>query len=700
MPNRIFIRLAMILALLPLFIGERGHDAISDALMVDKSMLEVVWPRKMNPIHMVVVFTKFKGELPEITSPPSWASTIFDGSPTSVNHYFDTVSFGQVKVTGEVLPTVYEMPRMKEYYGSFQYGFTQYSEDALQVIDNDRTINFAHFDNDGPDGVPGSRDDDGYVDYMVLVPITIPYNFISGNATGVATLALTYSNMLFTSLDSDSLGRTIKADTYSGCITTGQNERIVKGSICHEYMHSLGAVDLYDTSSSDEETESAGIGFWDIMSLGTMGWNWAGIQMTPSAFTRAKLGWAGINNEKLITIYGIQKNIKITDVSQPGGRVYRIGVLNNQSEYFLVEFRRNDNGNPYDQQMPTGGLFIWHVLDWSTISNAREEMKRCDLESPDGLYEDAGYPLGLVKNPDGGRDNLDFWSKASWYVNLHAGNTGDATDAFDGVRYRTFGPYTNPNSNSAINEDETGVEIYNIRREGDHMLFDVNTAPFIDFTQFSYPLIGTAFNRFNSIFDPEKKVSKPTAYLVSYQNSQKIDELVVVTPKGFAQEDTSGKDPSEIQSLIEHYLLGGTMETVSGFLIRTNMEPSFYSDEMAGYGITASDLQTEKTPVFVQKVYLDSTIEDSQPMEIHLYQNYPNPFNAETMITYTMTKPQTVKIDLYSIIGQRIRSIDQGYREAGTYQYRFSADGLSSGVYLFRITGETISETRKLVYLR
>jgi len=54
----------------------------------------------------------------------------------------------------------------------------------------DADIDFARFDNDGPDGVPDSGDDDGVVDAVFIAMSSVPANFLLGSATGIRGLQL------------------------------------------------------------------------------------------------------------------------------------------------------------------------------------------------------------------------------------------------------------------------------------------------------------------------------------------------------------------------------------------------------------------------------------------------------------------------------------------------------------------------------
>ncbi|UCD38784.1 MAG: T9SS type A sorting domain-containing protein [Fidelibacterota bacterium] len=83
--------------------------------------------------------------------------------------------------------------------------------------------------------------------------------------------------------------------------------------------------------------------------------------------------------------------------------------------------------------------------------------------------------------------------------------------------------------------------------------------------------------------------------------------------------------------------------------------------------------------------------------------NYPNPFNPDTRISYTLSEPNMVRVSIYNIAGQLVRSFDQGYQPAGTYSVLWdgtTADGIpaSSGIYLYRIqSGHDVFTQRMLL---
>jgi hypothetical protein len=232
------------------------------------------------------------------------------------------------------------------------------------------------------------------------------------------------------------------------------------------------------------------------------------------------------------------------------------------------------------------------------------------------------------------------------------------------------------------------------------MLFDINTAPFIDWSKVKFPLIGTGFNRFNLVYRDLPSIEKSSVvYLVNYDDSRKPEELVTVSDDSLSIFDVSEAGQPELQALIETAILGADPEVPNALITRQNISTEEFTGILARYGLGNAYDSEGRAPVWVQRVSAPSSAGD-HPAELRLYQNYPNPFNAETIISYMLVKGQKVSIDLFSITGQKIRSIEQGYREAGSPQVTLKAEGLSSGVYMYRISGETVSETRKFVFMR
>jgi len=88
------------------------------------------------------------------------------------------------------------------------------------------------------------------------------------------------------------------------------------------------------------------------------------------------------------------------------------------------------------------------------------------------------------------------------------------------------------------------------------------------------------------------------------------------------------------------------------------------------------------------------------PLCISLSQNYPNPFNPSTNIRYQITNNRFVLIKIYDITGKEITTLVNEKQSPGTYEVKFDADNLPSGVYLYKLNAGDYSETKKMILLK
>ena len=88
------------------------------------------------------------------------------------------------------------------------------------------------------------------------------------------------------------------------------------------------------------------------------------------------------------------------------------------------------------------------------------------------------------------------------------------------------------------------------------------------------------------------------------------------------------------------------------------------------------------------------------PKEFALKQNYPNPFNPTTTIEYDLPKAAQVKIEIYNLLGKRVKTVLNIYKNAGRHKFIFDSNNLASGVYLYRIEAGTYTNSKKMILLR
>ncbi|MBN1447452.1 MAG: T9SS type A sorting domain-containing protein [Bacteroidetes bacterium] len=87
------------------------------------------------------------------------------------------------------------------------------------------------------------------------------------------------------------------------------------------------------------------------------------------------------------------------------------------------------------------------------------------------------------------------------------------------------------------------------------------------------------------------------------------------------------------------------------------------------------------------------------PTSLMLEQNYPNPFNPSTVIRYALPEAAAVRLTVYNSLGDLVRTIVDGRRDAGMHAVTFDASTLPSGLYVYelRVGGERL--TRKMLLL-
>ena len=96
---------------------------------------------------------------------------------------------------------------------------------------------------------------------------------------------------------------------------------------------------------------------------------------------------------------------------------------------------------------------------------------------------------------------------------------------------------------------------------------------------------------------------------------------------------------------------------------------------------------------------VSETTADS-PESFRLLQNYPNPFNPTTTIRYELPKGSYVTLRVYDLLGRVIRTLVDGYQDAGYRSLTFNAGNLPSGIYFYSLRTGSFSDTKRLMILK
>ena len=144
---------------------------------------------------------------------------------------------------------------------------------------------------------------------------------------------------------------------------------------------------------------------------------------------------------------------------------------------------------------------------------------------------------------------------------------------------------------------------------------------------------------------------------------------------------SAGMDPEPVQNALVELI--DQADTSRSFNSKT--------DEKGHYTIQLTE--TAIGDVSVQK-----------PGAFQLFQNYPNPFNPSTVITYECPHPADVRIEIYNILGQKIKTLYDGFQSnlLGRVIWDGTNDlgqGVSAGVYIYSLTSENIRINKKMLLL-
>jgi M6 family metalloprotease-like protein len=384
---------------------------------------------------------------------PKFHRTVYDAAffgahagvgPYSVARYYREVSLGSFTFTGETTPWI-RLPRSRASYvdgdaHDVWHRYGKFARDLLRRAEG--IVDWRRYDNDGPDGVPDSGDDDGAVDIAVLLQPGSEYGCGPDSLRGFRetgyrlSLLPGWNGQPYVTSRVGARGTPIVIDDFVGASAVAcQGDEIVPTRVnipIHEIGHVLGLPDLYDYDGS-----SFGVGGWDVMGI------WVAPPARPphfGAWARERLGWAAVRR---IATAG---RVELAPVAR-GGEVVRIDL--NAREYVLLEYRAAAGA---DASAPGTGLVVWHVND--AVLETRHW----------GVNDDEGRPGVRVLQADG-RDDL-----------AARANVGDAGDPFPGSSSVIAISDASIPWLRASDSLPTAIRIDRIANVGDRLVFHVTFA--------------------------------------------------------------------------------------------------------------------------------------------------------------------------------------------------------------------------------
>lgn len=88
------------------------------------------------------------------------------------------------------------------------------------------------------------------------------------------------------------------------------------------------------------------------------------------------------------------------------------------------------------------------------------------------------------------------------------------------------------------------------------------------------------------------------------------------------------------------------------------------------------------------------------PNQAELNQNFPNPFNPSTEISYALSSPEFVSLEVFDISGRKVATLVNGIKTEGRHAARWNANSAASGIYLYRLKTSEQLFTRLMVLIK
>ena len=335
-------------------------------------------------------------------------------------------SYGTYEVTGDTHGWLRTAGTYAANYDDGTFGMNGGGRSATKAALDlaDPNVDFGAYDSDGPDEIPNSGDDDGYVDACFMV-----YAGAGGHDTGNPSDIWAHASGFdpnYLTNDPAAGGGFIRILKYMmqpevDMQANGDSVRLGLGIPAHEYGHVLGLPDLYDGSR-----DTWGLGYWCLMAYGAnlSRGNEMRSPVHMSAWCKERLGWVTpvVVTQNLwdIVIPPVETNSVVY-------KVWRDGIPG--GEYFLLENRQNLG---FDDILPGKGLLIWHIDHTSTPTTNLVDLEEADgnddLEDGTGSRPGPGYhpQLGDAGDPYPGDSLNTVFNGTSYPASLD--NSGSPTE--------------------------------------------------------------------------------------------------------------------------------------------------------------------------------------------------------------------------------------------------------------------------------
>jgi len=90
----------------------------------------------------------------------------------------------------------------------------------------------------------------------------------------------------------------------------------------------------------------------------------------------------------------------------------------------------------------------------------------------------------------------------------------------------------------------------------------------------------------------------------------------------------------------------------------------------------------------------------TMPENYFISNSYPNPFNARTTLKFGLPTPGDVEVSVWDMHGRKVAELAGGYHQAGQYELTWTAEGMTSGIYLIKMQSGSFIGMQKAILVR
>ena len=544
-----------------------------------------------------------------------------DGATGSFREFYLENSYGLLDVTVDV-------------FGPYtaEHNMSHYAADARLLVAEgvhlaDDDVNYADYDVTG----------NGYVDGLYMI-----FAGYGQEAGGGPNTIWSHAWAVWPAIELD--GTLIFRYACSPELRGNSGSNITRiGVVAHEFGHTLGAPDFYDTDGNTGGA-FAGTGNWDLMASGT--WNNGGA--TPAhhnGFTKVYFyNWASA------TIINSPDHLVLNNAAEYDDSFYRINTTTT-NEYFLLENREK---HLFDAHIPGSGMIIYHVHP--------DVMNASNSNSVNQTHPQKMYPVAANATSDPNSNPASY------------GNINHSSAAWTGLGGKTEFTDTSVPSSQSWAGNNTEKPITNISRNL------VNKTVSFDFMGGSLPVYTITFNVTDEEDNPipdaaislnqQSKLLLPPVHLNGIQPQNHSDIDLNDHLNSIASVESSGTAAPSKQNAEEgiwiHYDTGVNASSVglgSGglFDVAVRWEPEDL-EEFEGMEISKLRFYINHLPLAIRAKVWQGTSAES----LMLLADEPvDEFQEESWVEFTFPEPISIETSLELWVGYQVNDPGAGLFPAG-----------------------------------